>query len=41
MAKTVLSRTVLDCVQKITIACIFDSFTVKDLQEFWWHAGAN
>jgi hypothetical protein len=25
---------VLDCVQKITIACIFDSFTVRDLPEF-------
>jgi len=24
---------VLDLVQKITIACIFDSFTVKDLPE--------
>ena len=24
-----------DCVQKITIALIFDSFTVKDLPELW------
>ena len=24
-----------DCVQKINIALIFDSFTVKDLPELW------
>ena len=28
---------VRDCVQKITIACIFASFTIRDLPEFWWH----
>jgi hypothetical protein len=37
MAEAVLSKTLYLTVKKVTIASILDSFTVKDLPEFWWH----